>query len=156
MSVPPEILQRLQQAQGAGGPPAGAAPNMPGGAPGAGPGGSPTPQPQEKKGLKTSAMVNLSIAQNMIEQALTAFQPADPEYKACLKALNVLAPLAAKNDASDLVPAQVMRMVGEMPQMGGGTDVQRMILQRMQQGQHPQGAGGAPQMPQQPPQMPQG
>jgi len=141
MSVPPEILQRLT---------AGA--NQP-----AGPGGSATPQIQKKKGLKTSALVNLSIAQNMVEQALTAFEPGDKEYSACLKVLNTLAPLAAKNDASDLVPAQVLRMVGEMPQMGGGTDVQRLIAQRMRQGQLP-GAGGAPgatQMPQQVPQVPQ-
>ena len=107
------------------------------------PGASPTPQPQQKRGLKLAAMSNLTIAQNMLEQSLTAFEPEDKEYKAILKCLNNLAPLASKSDASDLVPAEVMRMVGQLPQMGGGTDVQRMILQQMQQ-------GGRPQQPQQP------
>lgn len=89
-------------------------------------------------------MSNVTIMQNLAEQALTAFQPGDPIYKALLKCLNALEPIAAKNDSSDLVPAEVLRMVGQLPQMGGGTDVQRMILQQMQkpQGQQP---GGQPQ-----------
>lgn len=87
-------------------------------------------------------MSNLHIAQNMVEQALTAFSPEDKEYKVCLKILTALAPMAAKNDSSDLVPAEVMRMVGQMPQMGGGTDVQRMILQQMNK---PQGQQQPPQ-----------
>jgi hypothetical protein len=155
-------MQRLM-AQGAGGAPG--APTPPGAGaslPNAGqqtPSGSPTPQPQEKKGLKAAARSNLVIAQNMAEQALTAFQPEDAEYKACLKVLNTLAPILGKNDASDLVPAQVMRMVGQLPQMGGGSDIQRMILKQMQQppGAPPgaPGAGGPPPG-QQPPQMPQG
>jgi len=111
------------------------------------PSGSPTPQPQEKKGLQAAAMANVTIMQNLAEQALTAFEPGHPVYKALLKCLNTLEPIAAKHDASDLVPASVMQMVGQLPQMGGGTDVQRMIMQQMQkpQGQHP---GGAPQQPQ--------
>lgn len=111
------------------------------------PSGSPTPQPQDKQGLQAAAMANVTIMQNLAEQALTAFEPASPVYKALLKCLNTLEPIAAKHDASDLVPASVMHMVGQLPQMGGGTDVQRMIMQQMQnpQGQKP---GGAPQQPQ--------
>jgi hypothetical protein len=103
----------------------------PAGSQGQAPGGSPTPQPQDKRGLKSAAMSNLHIAQNMLEQALTAFHPGDPEYKVILKCLTSMAPLAGRRDATDLVPAEVMRMVGQMPQMGGGTDVQRMIMQQM-------------------------
>ena len=109
-------------------------------------------QPSDKRGLKAAAMSNVTIMQNLAEQALTAFEPEDPVYKALLKCLNTLMPIASKNDSSDLVPAEVMRMVGQLPQMGGGTDVQRMIMQQMKQG----GGGGAPpgQPPQQPPQQP--
>jgi len=93
-------------------------------------------------------MSNVTIMQNLAEQALTAFEPGDPIYKALLKCINTLEPVSAKHDASDLVPASVMQMVGQLPQMGGGSDVQRMILQQMKQGAQPQ--GGAPQQPQQP------
>lgn len=116
------------------------------GAPGTqAPSGSPTPQKADKRGLKAAAMSNLTIVQNLAEQALTAFEPSDPEYKAILKVLTVLEPLAAKRDSSDLVPAQVMQMNGQLPQMGGGTDVQRMIMQQMQK---PQGGAGGAQKPQ--------
>jgi len=94
---------------------------------------------------------------NMIEEALPAFGSESDEGDACIKALGILRKIAGKRDSSDLVPAEVMQMVRQLPQMGGGTDVQRMILQQMQRG----GAGGSPQMPpggqpqMQPQQMPQ-
>lgn len=94
-------------------------------------------------------MSNLNIMSNMGEQALTAFDPGSAEYKAILKCLNILSPIVGKNDASDLVPAEVMRMVGQLPQMGGGSDVQRMIMQQMKQGKQP---AQPQQQPQQPPQ----
>ena len=158
MSVPPEVMQRMMASRGAGG--AGGPSSSPPGAGGGvgevaqgaqAPSGSPTSQPQDKRGLKASALANVTIMQNLAEQALQAFQPSDPEYKALLKCLTVLEPLAAKHDASDLVPASVMQMVGQLPQMGGGSDVQRMIMQQMQKpqgGQHPQGGGMPPQQPQ--------
>lgn len=158
MGVPPEVMQKMMAAQGqpgggaaasAGAPPKPQVPGQIAGQGGQGPGGSPNAQPQEKAGMKAHAMTNLSIAQNMMEQALTAFHPGDKEYKAILKCLNTLAPMSAKNDSSDLVPAEVMRMVQQLPQMGGGTDVQRAIMQQMKQG-----GGQAPQGQQQP--MPQG
>jgi hypothetical protein len=159
VSVPPEVMQRMMGAGGAKPPGAPAAPGgpTPGVGPGAGavgaggakPGASPTPQGQDKKGLKAAAMSNIHIAQNMMEQALTAFEPHDPEYKMILKCLTSMAPHAGKNDSSDLVPAEVMKMVGQLPQMGGGTDVQKMILQQMKQGQqHGQPPQGQPQPPQ--------
>ena len=145
MSVPPEVMKRMMAGgSGAGGPsasPQGAAGAPPQGAAQQSPSGSPTAQPQDKRGLQAAAMANVTIMQNLAEQALTAFEPGDPIYKALLKCLNTLEPIAAKHDASDLVPASVMQMVGQLPQMGGGTDVQRMIMQQMQkpQGQPPGG-----------------
>lgn len=118
-------------------------PNNPTNSNNSSPSGSPIAQPQEKKGLKAAAMSNIHIAQNMLEQALTTFGPEDKEYKGILKALNNLAPLAGQRDNTDLVPAEVMRMVNQLPQMGGGSDIQKMILKQMQNpqaqnpGQHP-------------------
>jgi hypothetical protein len=129
------------------------------GAPGAGPsgaqqapGGSPTPTPSKKLGLRAGAMTNVSIARNMLEQALTVLDHDDPAYKAVYKALGAINPISAKSDSSDLVPAQVMRMVGELPQMGGGTDVQKMLMQNMRKpppgGAPPGGVPAGGQMPQ--------
>ena len=108
------------------------------------------PQGTDKRGLKAAAMSNITIMQNLAEQALTAFEPGDPTYKVLLKCLNALEPLAAKHDGSDLVPAEVMHMVGQLPQMGGGSDVQRMIMQQMQKPQGGAPQGGQPQPQQQP------
>lgn len=104
-----------------------------------GPAASPMSQPQEKRGKQAAALVNLQIAQNMIEQAITVFDSGSPEYDACLKSLTILGKVAGKSEVGDLVPAQIARMVGQLPQAGGGTDMQKMIRQRMmQQQQQPQ------------------
>lgn len=110
------------------------------------PSGSPNAQGQEKSGLKAHAQTNIHIALNMLEEALPAYGAESKEGRIIMAALTKLGTLAAKRDSSDLVPAEVMAMVGRMPQMGGGTDAQRMILQQIQQGRQAQ---------QQPPQQQQ-
>jgi hypothetical protein len=107
------------------------------------------PQPQEKEGLKAAAQTNIHIAINMLEEALPAFGSESEEGKKIIKMLNIGAGMLAKRDSSDLVPAEVLQMVRQLPQMGGGTDVQKMLMKQMQ-------GGGKPQQPQpgQPPQQP--
>jgi hypothetical protein len=139
MSVPAQLIQQLMSG-GAGPPQAGAGAPPMAAPPGIGnpqakpPAASPMSQPAEKKGLVAAAMTNVSIAQNMLEQAMTAFQPGDKEYSAVLKALNTLASISAKRDSSDLVPAEVMQLNSQLPQMGGGTEVQRALAKMQQQG----------------------
>jgi hypothetical protein len=87
--------------------------------------------PQEKKGLKAAAHTNVHIAVNMLEEALPAFGSESPEGAKILAALKTLSQLIGKRDTSDLVPAEVLQMASRLPQMGGGTDVQRMIQQQM-------------------------
>lgn len=136
MNLPPEAMQQLaagqkqpaQKPQGAGGP-----------------GAAPMASPQPKEGQKEAARVNVHIAMNMLEQALPVFGSESKEGKAILKHLSGLSKDFGKDDASDLVPAEVMQLFKSLPQMGGGTDVQRMLQQQMQQ-------AGKPQQPQQ--QMP--
>lgn len=152
MSVPPQIMQQMMARLngGAGGqavpgganpggaPPSTGAAGMPGqGAPQQPPGGAPMSGPQEKKGLKAGAATNVHIAVNMLEEALPAFGSESPEGQKILKALSSLGSLVEKRDSSDLVPAEILQMVRRMPQMGGGTDVQRQIMQLMQQKQPP-------------------
>lgn len=118
---------------------------------GASPAASPMVTPQRKEGKIAAAQTNVHIAVNMLEEALPAFGSESPEGATIIKALGTLAKLMGKKgqDSSDLVPAEVKQMVASMPQMGGGTDIQRQILQMMQHagaqkpGMPP--GGGAPQ-----------
>ena len=96
--------------------------------------------------MKAAAGTNIHIAINMLEEALPAFGAESDEGQKIMKALTTLGPLISKKDNSDLVPAEVLQMVRSMPQMGGGTDAQRMIMQMMQNG----GRGQQPQQQQQP------
>jgi hypothetical protein len=96
--------------------------------------------PQKKDGLKAAARTNLHIAVNMIEEALPAYGSETPEGMKLLSALNSLSSLVAKQDSSDLVPAEVLQMIRRLPQMGGGTQVQQEIMQQMQQRQAPPAA----------------
>lgn len=156
MSVPPQVMQQMMAqkqggAAGAPGQPPGAQPGgMPGqqGVAGGAPQAAPIAQPQEKSGLKAAAMANVQIAMNMLEEALPAFGTESKEGMKLLDILKGLGKLASKRDSSDLVPAEVLQMVRQLPQMGGGTDVQKMLMQQMSQ-------AGKPPMPQGQ-QMPQG
>src|SRR5256885_13932051 len=148
MSVPAGIMAQMQrQPPQAPGGAAGGAP--PGGAGGAAGGFQPKPMPpqaapvsapQDKKGKEAAALTNVQIAISMLEQAISSLGSGSEPGKAVLKALNILGPMAAKKDTSDLVPAEIMQMVRGMPQMGGGTDLQQQIMKQMQQQpQRPQG-----------------
>ncbi len=94
-------------------------------------------KPQEKAGIKEAARVNIHIAMNMLEQALPAFGSESKEGKSVLKILSMLSKEFGKNDASDLVPAEVLQMNKSLPQAGGGTEVQQMLAKMQQQGGAP-------------------
>jgi hypothetical protein len=119
----------------AGAPPTPAGPSPGGGAPRGlpGPAASPLSKPQDKRGLKAAAATNVHIAVNMLEEALPAFGSESPEGGKILAALKSLSSMVAKRDTSDLVPAEILQMVKNMPQMGGGTQVQQQIQKLMSQ-----------------------
>lgn len=138
MSVPADMMQRLQQ-QSRGGPnPGGAQP---------GPAAAPMATPQKKDGKRERAMVQVHIGMNMLEQALGTFGAESKEGQVVLKCLQALGKSFGENNVSDLVPAELKQMYEAMPQMGGGAPMQAQIG-RMQ-------AGAAPaRMPQPPAPMP--
>ena len=144
MSVPPELLAKMQ---GGGGQAAPSPTPMPGGGM-PGPGGTPMSGPTKKEGNKEVAKVQVHIAMNMLEQALTAFGAESKEGKSVLKVLGGLSKDLGESDSSDLVPAQIMEMVKGTPQMGGGNEMQQQLMKMMQQ--QKQGGQPQPQQPQQP------
>lgn len=145
MSVPPEMMAQLAAGAGGGGgaPAAGGMPKPPMQA-GPKPGGAPMAKPQEREGLKEAARVNVHIAMNMLEQALPAYGAESKEGGKIIDILKSLNKAFGKNDASDLVPAEVLQMNKSLPQAGGGTEVQQMLQKMQQQGgaqsAKPQGA----------------
>jgi hypothetical protein len=111
------------------------------------PAAAPFSTPQEKRGLKATAMANVHIALTLLEQAIPDLGSESDEGAAVVKAVHGLARLAGKRDNSDLVPAEIMQMVKQLPQMGGGTPIQQELMrqqaeQASQAKRPPQ--GGAP------------
>jgi hypothetical protein len=95
-------------------------------------------KPQDKRGLKAAAATNLHIATNMIEEALPRYGSESPEGQKLIKALGILGSIIGKQkDNSDLVPAEVLALNKNLPQMGGGTEIQQQIQKMMMQ-QKPQ------------------
>lgn len=119
VALSPERLNAMMQ------PPSGEA--APGAAtppePAAGPLASPMSTPEPKMGSREGALVNLSMARDLIEQALPALG-ADSDLGAkvmgALKALSgALGPKAARTD--ELQPAEIMQLLGSLPQAGNVT-----------------------------------
>jgi len=121
--VSPQMMQMLRQ--GGGSP---AAQQQPPGVGAPGP-TSQMPQPQKKEGIKEAAMVNVHIAMNMLEQALPVFGTESKEGQKVLDVLRMLGKSFGKQDSGDLVPAEIRQMVASLPQSGGGSEVQRMLMQ---------------------------
>ncbi len=153
MSVPPQVMQALQAARQGGG-----APTPPGGQPPGGASQAPTQPPmasgmttpQQQAGRQTMGHVQVQIAMQVLEQALPMLGSGSKEGAAVIRSLDSLAKTFGNKDNGDLVPAQILSMVQQMPQMGGGAPLQRQILQQMQQGAQgaPPGAGAQPGQPQ--------
>jgi hypothetical protein len=154
MAVPQAVMQRMM-GQGGGGPSAGptaaGATPPPGaeagasgamGGPGQSPAAAPMSKPQDKRGLKAAAQTNVHMAINLLEEALPRFGSESQEGGKIIAALKTLGTIIAKKDTSDLVPAEIQQLFQQLPQAGGGTQVQQMIRKMMQQ-QKAQPAQGA-------------
>ena len=117
------------------------------------PAAAPFATPQEKRGLKATALAHVHLATTLLEQALPDLGHETAEGQVVYKAIESLMKLTGQkgHDNSDLVPAEVMQMVKQLPQMGGGTPVQQELMrhqaeqamqQRLKLQQAAQGGGG--------------
>jgi len=154
MSVPSDKLMEMMRGQR--GAPAPAGPT-PGAEPGMDMGSmsdsetppmaAPMSTPEPKMGNKEGAMINLSMAMDLIEQALPAFGSESPEG---MKALQVLRSLSSmlggkKEKTKELQNAEIMQMLQNLPQAGGATPEGKAMAEAPAiPGMAP---GGAPQPP---------
>ena len=122
-------IMALMQGAGAGG-------ATPGGvtvgeAPPAGPPPMPTPMstPEPKAGVRENALVNISMALDLIEQALPALGSETEEGKKALSALSSLTSVLGpkKQRAGELQNAEILQLLQNLPQAGGGTPGSRAI-----------------------------
>lgn len=140
--MPDEALMKLM-AGGAGktGAP-GAAPPPPGGPTGA-PVGAPMTTPQPNEGEQQAAMVDISMAMDLLEKSLSSFGSETPAGQSIHKALGIISKEFGekREKAKPLVPAELMQLMGSLPQAGGSTPE----MKAMQGGGMP--PGGAPPQP---------
>jgi hypothetical protein len=86
----------------------------------AGPMTAPMSTPEPKQGTKEAAMVNLSMALDLIEQSLPALGSESPEGQKAMAAQRSLAGLLGPQKArtGELQPAEIMQLLGSLPQAG--------------------------------------
>ena len=153
MAAPSDrLMSLLQGQQGAGQPsPEGMAP------PGMGtdespPMGSPMSTPEPKLGNKEGALVNLSMAMDLIEQALPSLGSESEEGQKVLAAIRSLTSVLGprKGKVRDLQQSEIIQMLQNLPKAGGGTPEGRAMAQApVVQNMPPiPGAAGGPGMPQ--------
>ena len=117
--------------------PAAAAPGaMPPGGAGA-PVSAPMSSPQPKQGEKQNALINVSLAQDLLEQTLPAIGSETEEGAVILDVLSKLSRKFgdAARKSKELVPAELKQLMQNLPQMGGMSPEMKAL-----QGQ----AGGMP------------
>lgn len=154
MSVPSDKLMELMRGprSAGGGAPSGV--GMPGISPEMAPSDAETPPtaspmstPEPKMGSKEAAMINLSMAMDLLEQSLPALGSESEEGQKALRAITVLNGIIGqrKSKTNQLQQSEILQMLQTLPQAGGAAPEARAIQQAPIPGMPPM--GGAPQPP---------
>jgi hypothetical protein len=156
MSVPSDKLMEMMRGprSAGGGNPSGI--NMPGSGLGveepmgmsteeAPPMAAPMSTPEPKMGSKEAAMINLGMAQDLLEQSLPSIGSNTPEGQAILAAINQINKTLGprKNKTNELQQSEILQMLQTLPQAGGATPEGKAISQAPIPGMPP----GMPQPP---------
>lgn len=132
--MPPELMNLVA---GGAGKTALPSPAMPGAAPGAAPAAPPgsTPvsapmsTPQPKAGDKQNALINVSLAMDLLEQSLPALGSESQEGQVILDVLRKMSGKfgEARNKSKELVPAELMQLMQNLPQASGASPEQKAL-----------------------------
>lgn len=92
---------------------------------------SPMSTPEPKMGSREGAMINLSMAMDLIEQSLPALGSESVEGQKALAALRTLtAVLGPKKDKTgDLQRSEILQLLQTLPQAGGATPESKALAQ---------------------------
>jgi hypothetical protein len=86
--------------------------------------------PEPKMGNKEGARVNLGMALDLIEQALPSMGSESPEGQKLVAAMRALTSILGPQKArtNELQPAEIMQLLGSLPQAGNVTPEVSAIL----------------------------
>jgi hypothetical protein len=84
---------------------------------------SPMSTPEPKMGNREAAMINISMAMDLLEQSLPALGSESPEGQKVLGAIRGMSSIIGpkKGKVNELQPAEIMQMLQTLPQAGGAT-----------------------------------
>ena len=143
MSVPPEKLMELMRgSQAAAGAPTPAPEGMPEMSDQETPPmASPMSTPEPKMGSKEAALINISMAMDLLEQSLPAFGSESSEGQKALNAIRQLSGLIGprKSKTNELQQSEILQMLQTLPQAGGATPEGKAMAQAPIPGMPPQG-----------------
>jgi hypothetical protein len=119
---------------------------------------SPMSTPEPKMGTKEAALINISMAMDLLEQSLPAFGSESVEGQKALNAIRQLSGLIGprKGKTNELQQSEILQMLQTLPQAGGATPEGRAMAQAPMPGMPPSGGGMPPPpggMPPSPPPM---
>ena len=146
MSVPPDKLMELIGKQQ--GNPAESAPETPTAMSDqtTAPMSAPMSTPEPKMGNREGALVNISMAMDLIEQALPSLGSESPEGQKALNAIRALSGLIGprKQKTNELQQSEIIQMLQNLPQAGGATPEGRAMSQAPMVPNLPPMPGAAP------------
>ena len=92
---------------------------------------APMSTPEPKMGNKEAGMLNISMAMDLIEQALPAFGSASEEGQKVLAAIKTLSNILGprKNKTNELQQSEILQMLQSLPQAGGTTPEGKAMAQ---------------------------
>ena len=149
MSVPPDKLMELMRgSQAAAGTPT-PAPEATAGAMSDAetpPMASPMSTPEPMMGSKEAALINISMAMDLLEQSLPALGSESAEGQKALNAIRQLSGLIGprKSKTNELQQSEILQMLQTLPQAGGATPEGRAMAQAPIPGMPPQGGMPTP------------
>jgi hypothetical protein len=105
---------------------------------------SPMSTPEPKMGSREAAMINISMAMDLLEQSLPALGSDSEEGTKALEAIRTLTGLIGprKNKTNELQQSEILQMLQTLPQAGGATPEGKAMQAAPIPGMPP--AGGAP------------
>ena len=109
---------------------------------------SPMSTPEPKMGSKEAAMINLGMAQDLLEQSLPAIGSDTEQGRAILAAIGAINKTLGprKGKTNELQQSEILQMLQTLPQAGGATPEGKAISQAPIPGMPPQGAPQPPAM----------
>lgn len=108
---------------------------------------SPMSTPEPKMGSKEGALINISMAMDLLEQSLPALGSESVEGQKALNAIRQLSGLIGprKGKTNELQQSEILQMLQTLPQAGGATPEGKAMAQAPIPGMPP--AGGMPPSP---------